>query len=112
MAGRALRLLVAVVPVLTPAAVAAAAATAIAATTASTTTAVAAIAAATSVSRLQACESGQGQSACQQPEDAAARGGGIGVGHLLRELLQIHFEKISLIELEAHCLQVCRHSRF
>lgn len=112
MASRALRLLVAVVPVVTPATAATAA---IAATTTTTTTSVTTVAAvastATSVCRLPARESGQGQHACQQPEDAAARGGVVGVGQLLRELLQIHLEKISLVDWEAHRLQVRHHSR-
>jgi hypothetical protein len=79
--------------------------------TATTTTTIAAIAVpAASISRLQACESGHGQRACQQPKDAAARGGVVGVGQLLRKLLNIHFERNSLIDWEAIRLQIRRHS--
>jgi hypothetical protein len=83
------------------------------ATTTSTIAAIAAIAIpAASISRLQASESGHGQRACQQPKDAAARCGVVGVSQLLRELLHIHFEKNSLIDWEAHRLQFGRHSSF
>jgi hypothetical protein len=76
-----------------------------------TIAAVAAITAATSsISRLQASESGHGQGACQQTEDAAARGGVVGIGQLLRELVHVHSEKNSLIDWEAIRLQVRRHS--
>ena len=89
------------------------AAAATAAISAATTTTIAAVATvATSASRLQSGESGEGQRSSQQTKDAAASGGVVGVGHLLRELLQIHFETSSLIAWEAHRLQVRRHSRY
>ena len=87
--GRAPRFLVAVVPVVAPAP----AATTIAVTTAAATTIAAP---ASSISRLQASKAGHGQRTCQQPKDAAASGGTVGVGHLLRELLDIHFEELLL----------------
>jgi hypothetical protein len=86
-AGRAQSFLVAVVPVVAPAP---ATATMAMATTSTATPP-------PGVSRLQTGESGESQGASQQPKDAAASGGVIGVGHLLRELLQIHFETSSLI---------------
>lgn len=99
----------AVVPVVIAAP--AATTTAMTATTSTTIATVSAVAAAASISRLQASESGDGQRACQQAEDAPTSGRVVGASQLSRELLHIHPEKNSSIAREAPGLRVSRHSR-